>query len=107
MAVTGIGVVSPLGDGVEANWEGLLAGRSGIRRLTRFECDDFPCRHIENFSMAVGKKVILRAVPYRRAVGTEKWVEDEEARYVCPDCGDKVFRGAVKCNRCQVKLDLD
>ncbi len=44
MAVTGIGVVSPLGDGVEANWEGLLAGRSGIRRLTRFECDDFPCR---------------------------------------------------------------
>jgi hypothetical protein len=24
------------------------------------ECDEFPCQHIENFPMAVGKKVILR-----------------------------------------------
>ena len=30
--------------------------------------------------MPVGKKVILRAVPYRREHGTEKWVCDEEAR---------------------------
>ena len=44
VAVTGLGVVSPLGDGVDTNWEGLLAGRSGIRRLTRFECDDYPCQ---------------------------------------------------------------
>jgi hypothetical protein len=71
------------------------------------ECDDFPCQFIENFSMAVGKKVILRAVPYRREAGTEKWVQDEEARYVCPECGNKLFRGVVKCNRCGVKLDLD
>ena len=71
------------------------------------ECDEFPCGHIENFSMVVGKKVILRAVPYRREVGTEKWIEDEEARYFCPQCGNKVFRGVVKCNRCKAKLDLD
>ena len=71
------------------------------------ECDEFPCQHIEDFPMAVGKKVILRAVPYRREVGTEKWIEDEEARYVCPECGNKVFRGVVKCNQCKVNLDLD
>jgi hypothetical protein len=71
------------------------------------ECDEFPCRHIEKFPMAVGKKVILRAVPYWRAVGTEKWIEDEEARYICPECGNKVFRGAVKCNQCKAELDLD
>ena len=71
------------------------------------QCDEFPCRHIENFPMTVGKKVILRAVPYRRKVGTEKWVQDEEARYVCPECGNTVFRGVVKCNQCKVKLDLD
>jgi len=35
------------------------------------ECDDFPCQHIDNFPMAVGKKVILRSVPYRREFGTE------------------------------------
>jgi hypothetical protein len=71
------------------------------------QCDDFPCPHIDNFSMAVGKKVILRAIPYRRKFGTEKWIRDEEARYFCPECGNKVFRGVVKCNRCRGDLDLD
>ncbi len=71
------------------------------------QCNQFPCRHIEDFPMEVGKKVILRAVPYRRKVGTEKWIEDEEARYVCPECDNRVFRGAVRCNRCKVKLNPD
>ncbi|MEW5908255.1 MAG: DUF3795 domain-containing protein [Thermodesulfobacteriota bacterium] len=71
------------------------------------ECDEFPCRHIDDFPMAVGKKVILRAVPYRRKYGTEKWVRDEEARYKCPECGNRVFRGAIKCNQCKAELNLD
>ena len=71
------------------------------------QCDEFPCQHIETFPMVVGKKVILRSVPHRRKVGTEQWVRDEEARYFCPECGNKVFRGAVKCNKCKAKLDLD
>lgn len=72
-----------------------------------YQCDEFPCQYIENFPMAVGKKVILRAVPYWREVGTEKFVQDEEARYICPECGNKVFRGATRCNRCKTELDLD
>lgn len=71
------------------------------------ECSDFPCVHIEKFPMTVGKKVILRAIPYWREVGTEKWIADEEARYICPECGNKLFRGAGACNRCKTKLDLD
>ena len=71
------------------------------------QCDEFPCQHIDNFPMTVGKKVILRAIPYWREVGTEKWIQDEEARYICPECGNKVFRGVVRCNQCKVLLDLD
>jgi len=71
------------------------------------ECDEFPCQYIDNFPMTVGKKVILRAIPYWREVGTEKWGQDEEARYYCPECGNKVFRGVARCNQCGVKLDLD
>jgi predicted RNA-binding Zn-ribbon protein involved in translation (DUF1610 family) len=57
--------------------------------------------------MLVGKKVILRAVPYRREFGIRKWIQDEEVRYFCPECGNKVFRGVVKCNQCKTMLDLD
>lgn len=71
------------------------------------QCDEFPCRYIEDFPMTVGKKVILRAIPYWREVGTERWIEDEEARYVCPECGNRLFRGVVRCNRCKAELDLD
>lgn len=71
------------------------------------ECDEFPCSFIENFPMAIGKKVILRSIPYRRQFGTASWVEDEEARYHCPRCGTKLFRGAMRCNQCKAETNLD
>lgn len=37
VAVTGIGLVTALGAGVETNWAALRAGRSGVRRITRFD----------------------------------------------------------------------
>ena len=71
------------------------------------KCDDFPCRHIDQFPMAVGKKVILRATPYRNTHGTRHWMLNEEERYHCPECGQTTFRGAMACHRCKVPLDLD
>ena len=57
--------------------------------------------------MTVGKKVILRAIPQIKEWGLERFMKEEEARYVCPECGNKVFRGVVRCNRCKTELDLD
>ena len=71
------------------------------------ECDDWPCESIEKFPMPVGKKVIMRAVPHWREVGTEQWVADEEARYVCPSCGAELFRGAKRCRQCKEPVDAD
>jgi 3-oxoacyl-[acyl-carrier-protein] synthase II len=42
--VTGIGLVSSLGIGTEATWAGLCAGRSGIRKVTRFDASAFACQ---------------------------------------------------------------
>jgi 3-oxoacyl-[acyl-carrier-protein] synthase II len=44
VVVTGLGLVTPLGTGVEKNWAAIVAGRSGIGRITRFDADDFPSR---------------------------------------------------------------
>ncbi len=41
VVVTGLGMVTPLGIGVEKNWEAVLAGRSGIRPITRFPDVEF------------------------------------------------------------------
>ncbi|HYD84671.1 MAG TPA: beta-ketoacyl synthase N-terminal-like domain-containing protein, partial [Opitutus sp.] len=37
VVITGIGAVTPCGNSAPATWESLAAGRSGIRRLTRFD----------------------------------------------------------------------
>jgi 3-oxoacyl-[acyl-carrier-protein] synthase II len=44
VVVTGLGLVSPLGTGVEKNWEAALSGTSGIGRVTRFDASDFPTK---------------------------------------------------------------
>jgi len=44
VVVTGMGAVSVLGTGLRPFWEGLLAGRSGIRRITQFDASSLPCQ---------------------------------------------------------------
>src|SRR5579883_3433075 len=44
VVVTGIGLTTPLGNGVKGNWESLIASRSGLDTITRFKVDDLPCR---------------------------------------------------------------
>ncbi|GFO70547.1 3-oxoacyl-[acyl-carrier-protein] synthase 2 [Geomonas limicola] len=44
VVVTGIGVVSPLGTGNAKNWENLIAGKSGIAPITRFDASELPVR---------------------------------------------------------------
>lgn len=44
MAVTGVGLISPLGIGTRATWDGLMAGKSGIGPLTRFDASEYPSR---------------------------------------------------------------
>lgn len=44
VAVTGIGVVSPVGIGVDALWNSLTSGVSGVRPITSFDVSDYPVR---------------------------------------------------------------
>lgn len=42
IVITGMGIISPLGCGVDAVWKRLTAGQSGIGRIDRFDTEDFP-----------------------------------------------------------------
>ena len=44
VVVTGLGIVSPLGNGVETTWSNMLAGKSGAGTITRFDASDLPTR---------------------------------------------------------------
>ena len=44
VVITGMGVLTPLGCELEVFWQNLLAGRSGIRPVTRFDTTDFDCK---------------------------------------------------------------
>ena len=44
VVITGLGIVSPLGTGLEKNWDALTKGKSGIGTITRFDASELPVR---------------------------------------------------------------
>ncbi len=44
VVITGIGLATPLGVGVKANWERLINGESGIRSIQSFDVSDMPAK---------------------------------------------------------------
>lgn len=71
------------------------------------QCADFPCALIDAFPIPVGRQVILRAIPFWREHGTQAWVQSEEQRYHCPECGGRLFRGDTNCRHCQAQVNVD
>ena len=60
VAVTGMGVLTSLGEGIEENWKALTAGRSGIHTITRFPTD--------HLSTTIGGTVDYMDIPVANAV---------------------------------------
>ena len=44
VVVSGLGLISPLGIGTEATWDGLMAGRSGVGPITKFDTEGYSVR---------------------------------------------------------------
>ncbi len=54
VVITGLGIVSPVGNTVEEAWQNILAGRSGIGAITKFDASTFPTRiagEVKNFDI--------------------------------------------------------
>jgi len=75
VVVTGMGIVSPLGVGLDHNWSSILAGKNGFSKIDRFDVEDLPCQ-------------IAGMIP--RGDGTDGtfnpdlWVEPKDQRKIDP-----------------------
>ena len=70
VVVTGMGMVTPLGSGVDHNWSQIIAGKSGISRIEGFDVSDISCQ-------------IAGQVPGADAVGgldLDNWIDPREQR---------------------------
>ena len=55
VVVTGLGVISPVGNNLKTFWDNLVHGRSGIGRITQFDASTYDCQiagEVENFNPA-------------------------------------------------------
>ena len=96
VVVTGIGLVSSLGIGTEANWQALIAGQSGIGTISKFDAAAFatqiagevrgfdPLRFIEK------KDVKKMDVFIQYAIAASQFAVDDAGLVVTPEMGPRV-----------------
>ena len=58
VVVTGLGIISPVGNAVEEAWKAVVAGKSGIGPITQFDASNYPTRiaaEVKNFDPEIGR----------------------------------------------------
>ena len=83
MVVTGLGLITPLGNDVATNWDNLVAGRSGIGRISRFDASALPVQiagEVRGFdpSAYIEKKEVKKMDPFTQyAVAAAQMAVDD------------------------------
>jgi 3-oxoacyl-[acyl-carrier-protein] synthase II len=96
VVVTGIGLVTPVGSGAQANWEALCAGTSGIGTITRFDATGFSTRfagEVKNFDplQFIEKKELKKMdIFIQFAVAASQFAMDDSGLDITPEFADRV-----------------
>lgn len=96
VVVTGLGLVTPLGTGVEKTWKALCAGESGIGRITRFDPAGYDAQiagEVKDFDPAqfIEKKEIKKMDTFiHYAVGASQLAVDDAKLTVVPEEATRV-----------------
>jgi len=96
VVVTGLGLITPLGTGVEKTWNALCAGKSGIRGITKFDPSGHACQiagEVTDFDPAdyIEKKEIKKMDTFiHYAVAASQMAVDDAGFKVTPENADRV-----------------
>jgi len=83
VVVTGLGVISPVGNSIPEAWDNLVAGRTGIADVTRFDATAFSCRFagevkgfdVEQYMPAKEARHMDTFIHYGVAAGIQAWAD--------------------------------
>src|SRR6187402_3960094 len=96
VVVTGVGLVSPVGMGTQANWDALCAGTSGIGPITRFDAAAFSTRfagEVKNFDPLrfIEKKELKKMdIFIQFAVAASQYAMEDARLVITPEFADRV-----------------
>ena len=95
VVVTGLGAVTPLGIGIEETWKNIKAGKSGIRRITKFDASNLPSQiagEVKDFKPEefMPAKLISRVDTFIQYAIASTRMALEDAGFPLNDLGDEV-----------------
>lgn len=96
VVVTGIGLVSPVGIGIEENWSNLISGKSGIGPITRFDSSAFATQiagEVKNFHPEefINKKELRKMDPFLQfALGAARYAMEDSGLQISPELSPRV-----------------
>ena len=96
VVVTGLGLVTPLGTGIEKTWKALCAGESGVTRITRFDPTDYSSQiaaEVKDFDPAayIEKKEIKKMDTFiHYAIGASQMAVDDAGLKVTEENANRV-----------------
>lgn len=96
VVVTGVGLVSALGNTSEDTWSSLIAGRSGIENITHFDATEYPVRfagEVKNFNpekFIIKKEVKKMDVFIHYAIAASQEAVDSSGLKITPEIADQV-----------------
>jgi 3-oxoacyl-[acyl-carrier-protein] synthase II len=96
VVVTGLGIISPVGNTVPDAWDNVLAGKSGITRVTRFDASRLSCQiagEVQNFEVSKylapkEARRMDRFIHFGIAAGLQAWADSGNA--VTPQTAERV-----------------
>ena len=74
VVVTGLGMLTPLGNGVDINWKRLISGSVGIRKILNFDVSDIPCK--------IAGQILNKDEDPEAGLDIDQWIEPRDQKRI-------------------------